>query len=422
MDYELLQDDATYPKLPDGRFNDWGQRKWLKADETWSRFVEKEVRKLNMSRPATDLCKSAMLTNSKGVEFVLFSDAQFPRAFQLHKKALVVPCFEPIDPMRGQAGDDRALAMSHRGIFIYDGWIAVENWDRAILESYVELLQEASASFSVLGGWFMHWEPKYRFSNTHKRFFQVSFNHLESFQSLVDVVDDIPPQDRTAIHRSAGWISSALKASSPLVRFLLLFVSIEALATYIERKARDDSPLRPLATKKLSKSERRIERENCINRILSSSVDENPTKAIQDAYFLCVQGTKRTVEEHLNEVFEEEAQAQLLFEESPNRKSLWNVRNDIAHGSLYLLSDKDVQEVELRLPALERMAGDYLRKVVGFLAHAEPIPQPPKPALVFPASAGVGGKGTEYAGPTDMAEYYANIDPMLSSRVHVTFN
>ena len=59
------------PKRPDGRFNNWGERKWITADSQWTKFVDQEDAKLRLTPRARSLCRSAMLTYSSGVELVV---------------------------------------------------------------------------------------------------------------------------------------------------------------------------------------------------------------------------------------------------------------------------------------------------------------------------------------------------------------
>ena len=87
------------PKRPDGRFNNWGERKWITADSQWTKFVDQEDAKLRLTPRARSLCRSAMLTYSSGVEFVFISNAQFP-AVVFSNGINIVPCFVPFDPLR----------------------------------------------------------------------------------------------------------------------------------------------------------------------------------------------------------------------------------------------------------------------------------------------------------------------------------
>lgn len=50
-------------------------------------------------------------------------------------------------------------------------------------------------------------------------------------------------------------------------RFLLLFLSLESLITYIEKKASEKSPLRNFTGAKISRTQKNKLREECIDKI-----------------------------------------------------------------------------------------------------------------------------------------------------------
>src|SRR5262245_8655920 len=71
-----------------------------------------------------------------------------------------------------------------------------------------------------------------------------------------------------ALHLSIGWLSQASRLDQPAARFLFCILAIEALATYIEEEAPDESPLARLRAERLTKAERQGRRERCIDETL----------------------------------------------------------------------------------------------------------------------------------------------------------
>jgi len=199
-------------------------------------------------------------------------------------------------------------------------------------------------------------------------------------------------------------------------------VSIEALATYIEQESSSDSSLRVFAAERLSKVERNERREACIRQVLERELASDAAKAIRTAYFECVVGTRKMLEEHLNRVFGNEQASTLMFKEEIAGKTLWQLRNDIAHGGLNILSEDEIHYLTMRVAGLERIARDYLRKMLTHLASVEYFAPVRRPGFILPASNAIGAPSTEYMGPTDMAEYYANVEGLASSYVRVRFD
>lgn len=412
-----------FPERPNGRFNNWGERKWITADPQWTKFVDQEVAKLRLRPQARSLCRSAMLTCSSGVEFVFVSNVHLAASIRFKSGICIVPCFVPMDFARRFPGDERAMAMSKRGLYVYDGWVPNDDWTTDKLEQIVSALDDIVCTFSLLGGkWYAYWEPKYRYEKPPVDLHQVGLPELKSLSVTIEVLEQLCADDRLAVSRSVAWISNALKAQSPVQRFLLLFVSIESLATYIERESDKDSPLQVFAGEKLPKSEKRKARDACIHTMLARDLDSNPVKAISAAYFECVVGTRKMLEEHLDRVSGNSKASELMFKEEVEGKTLWQLRNDIAHGSLNVLSEAQVRFVTRRVGSLENIARSYLREVLSSLAGAEYFPPIRRQGFLIPVSQAVGTPGTEYKGPTDMAEYYANVETLMSSFVSVHFD
>jgi len=405
---------------PEGRFNNWGERKWITVSPKKQQIIEQDLSKLEISPRAHELYRAAKFTDSTGVEFVFISNAQFPTVVLPESGLHVVPCFAPLNPINPKT-EDRQAAMMKWGQFIYDGWIPNEEWTSDRLGEIVSFLDGFASSFSIVGTYYAYWEPKYFFSRSPVT------SHLATqleFQSLVDtisIMDNLPPGDREALRRSVAWISNGLR-TEPVQRFLLLFVSIESLATYIESdKAKKDSILRSVfAADKPSKSEKRRIRDACIEEIFAEKSISAET--VKRAYSDCINKSIRDrLEDHLNRVFGDDRISQVLFKEKVGSKTLWQLRHDIAHGNLSLLSEKETRFLSRRVGALESIARDYLRVIFVTLAKANYFSKPRRPILTIPMSQAIGSPGTEYGGPTDMAEYYANVEVLSLSYVRVTF-
>ena len=359
------------PLKPAGRFNDWGERRWIEAEPDWIRFVDREIDHLGLAPRARCLCRSAMHTYSEGIEFVFLTNAQFSDVVTVEGGVWLVPCFTPMNLAKGISGDDRQIGMSRRGYFVYDGWLANREWTKVRLERAVSVLDDLVHLFSLSGRWFAYWEPKYRFDKPPVEFYQPTPEDIRSLTKTIDTVNLLSPSDRAALRRSAAWMANALRAVSPVQRFLLLFISIESLATYIERGTDIDSPLLGFAGAKLSKTDRRRMREACIRDLLSLKLDAEPTHAVSEAYFDCVVGVRRTLEDHLTRVFGNRTVSKVIFEDAVEGKTLWQLRNDIAHGSLNILSEAQLLFVTGQVSRLERIARSYLRQVLAGLAGGQ---------------------------------------------------
>ena len=133
-------------------------------------------------------------------------------------------------------------------------------------------------------------------------------------------------------------------------------------------------------------------------------------------------GTRKLLEDHIDRVFGDTKASTLMFKEEIEGKTLWQLRNDIAHGSLNILSENQIRFVTRRVGLLENIARSYLRKVLSHLAGTEYFSPIRRQGFVIPMAQSVGTPSTEYMGPTDMAEYYINVEVLMSSFVQVSFD
>jgi len=418
-----MSQNPAFDKLskPKGRFNKWGERKLITAPEAKQVYVAQELSKFNGCFRAKSLFWAAKLTDSTGIEFVFISNAQFSAVVSEENLLYLVPCFTPLDPFNPQSDDGQA-AMMKWGQFIYDGWIPDADMSSANLDRIVAELDDLASLFSVVGRHFAYWEPKY-FHATHPTPSQIAVQgDFDALSRSTLIIEQLPAPDKVAMSRSLAWLSNALR-NQDVQRFLLLFLSIESLATYIESNSTPAASVlrQGFAGQKLEEKARNKNRDECVKNIFAGKDNTYSADKIQRAYFECInQSIKNKLVEHLDRVFQSNVASNLIFAEDSNGKSLWKLRNDIAHGSLNLLSEVDTQYISNRVEELEIVARNYLRRIFTTLANGDYFPKPRRPVLTLSFSHAVGTPGTQFAS-TDMAEYYANVDALSSSFLQVKF-
>jgi hypothetical protein len=410
-----------YPPMPKPktRYNEWGFRKWIQTTSQKVNDFELKIRNMNLGPRARAIYQTAYFTDADGMEFVFISNAQFPCPMIYENMGLfIVPCFVP-ELLNGDISEDRQAAMMKRGKYIYDGWVSVEKWNKEKLDKIISTLDNLVNDFSMVPRLHARWEPKYYYEKTLVPSFFFSFDEFISLVKAIFTIEGLSGLDKQVISKSIAWIANGMREFAPVQRFLLLFISIESLATYIERHSLKVSPLREFAADKKSKTERKEKRESCIREYLQD--ESNLTEAIKKSYFDCVVGTRKMLDDHLIRVFNNDKVSMIMCRNTQNQKSLWNLRSDIAHGNLNLLSEDEVRFIETQLPKLEEIATAYIRKIMSKISNTTIPSELGCPIFTAPASRGIGMIGTEFEGPTDMAEYYADVELLSSSHIRVTF-
>lgn len=113
----------------------------------------------------------------------------------------------------------------------------------------------------MISGDSFNWEPKYNFVNNKTTSYFLEHDDLGTIEDIAQKLEEIHPKDKHAILRSVSWVSRAQVVQDDVSKFLFSVLAIESLCKYIEQDAGNDSSLNHFAGPKLTKAERRAERE-----------------------------------------------------------------------------------------------------------------------------------------------------------------
>jgi len=294
--------------------------------------------------------------------------------------------------------------MEQKSRFIYDGWISIATWNEQNVRRAIQSIDEALSTFCMKGRIFFDWEPKYPAPSDPRSMYKLDDEHLQELESRAQTLDSLEDDDRTAIYRGLAWLSQGIRLDEPAARFLFSILAIESLATYIEEKASDSSPLTALRTTNITEAER----VKCIKDTLSKWLDDNPGKAIERAYFDCVTTITRRLKRHLQNVFASDAGSYaLLFEHKIEGKTLYDLRHYVAHGRANALSEMQREQIRRRVWDAERVARRYIWAVFERALGTPPITSKIQAAFFVGVHNVVVSSEDMYQGPTHMAVIYS---------------
>lgn len=401
--------NSNQSQLPEGKYNKWCERhpiintnveQWHKIDSYYKRDdltpYEKSVFYFHKH------------TNCRGIEFVAFANIRLKQMSILANNVTLVPCF--LHNYRNVQRDDPILQatfkMMSNGRFIYDGWVPLKEWTEQSVRNTIRHIDEALSIFCLRGRSYITWEPKY--TENFSTFNLYHDFHLDEIEQIMMKIESLPIKDRTAIYRSLGWLSKGIHLNDSIVRFFFSILAIESLAIYIENTAPDESPFATLRPVKLTKAERKSERENCIEKIIITLYNENKTRAITNAYFDCVVGLTRILKNHISHLFEQNSEPyKLLFEEKIDGKSLYDLRHEIAHGSADVLSEVQREQIRKRVSRAESLAREYIITVLEKALRIKFAISKGMFESAFTLLDLVGNNASMYSGPTHMALLYS---------------
>lgn len=368
----------------------------------------------------SDSVRSALrvheLTGTTVFEFVAFSNLQLPVAVQLHNGVALIPCFYPpgkVAPMDELAALTNQMRMTEH--FIYDGRLAIEDWEPERVAAAIRGIDEAFSLFALRERIHFTWEAKYP-AIDHSAVYYLRPEDLTDLQHFVERADALPPDDRRALYRSIGWLAQAVRLTDPAARFLFCVLAIESLAAHIEEGAADESPLVSLRGRRGTKAERRKEREECIRRVLDEHLKSNPTRAITDAYFTCITGIRAQIEGNVGRVYEGVRLPGLysptaLFQHQEGAPSLYDMRHTIAHGTVDTLSEAERERLRDRAPEVEIIARQYIMLVLHKAIGLAPLLDPVMGSTTMNMLNAVSSAHGMYHGPTHLAQLYMGAGP-----------
>ena len=135
----------------------------------------------------------------------------------------------------------KTLKMMESGEYIYDGWIAIDNWDEKNISDVIQSISEALLVYSLRIGSFFKWKPKYIDDYEPKSCSDLGAKENAIFLMLYNNIKKVNEEDKRAIYRSISWLNQGRIVDNPSARFLFYILLIESLVTYIEKEAKPNS-------------------------------------------------------------------------------------------------------------------------------------------------------------------------------------
>ncbi len=405
-------------EVPEGKYNKWCERRPLVcADETKLSNTDKYVERSDLTLSEKSAFYTHELVGCEGLEFVVFSNARLDTPMILPGHITIVPCFLPED----KQGLDNNLAMltkqmAQRSQFIYDGWLPILDWKEEVVHKAIRNVEAALSVFTLRAPVWFSWEPKYSPIARGESYYNFGHRIVSQANDLSKFIDQLSEADSRAILSSIAWLSQSLRLTEPAAKFLFSILAIESLGIYIEEEADGASIFSKLCSVNLTKTERREQRKDCIIETIKQFYKTDPEVAIKTAYFDCVVGIKQRLKKHLEVVFVDNMEVvNLLFGTEVEGKTLYDLRNDIAHGRFDALSEAQREKIYTRAWDIESTARKYILKVLRYISgksiYLEQIPA----VYSFDLKDGIVSNQSMYRGPIHMAELYSSSD----SSVHI---
>ena len=393
------------------RYNNWGEREPIVCSDSNKNFAAMTIAsRSDLSDPEKSAKFSYDITGCKGFEFVAFSNAKLERPTQLANNIILFPCFHK--SITGLSLNDpmvrASMIMSNSARYVYDGWLPIDEMSEPTIRSKIRILREVISAFSIVSGSNFEWEAKYPVAKSSGESHHLNGADIDTLEKFANQIDCLSDNDRTALFRSIGWLSRSINQTDLEAKFLFAVLSIESFATYIEEKSEDNSAFVALRGNKKSKNERRKDREECIKNTMSILLEIDTSRAVSEAYFNCVVGIKKRLDEHLGRVMGKDDKGyKMFFLGSDDDISLYMIRHTIAHGIHDVLSDSALIKIEANQHKVIQFAKRYiwqvLHKAFGFYNSNATM----RASMAMNLNNAIISSRKMYNGPVNMGVIYA---------------
>ena len=395
--------------IPHGKLNRWCERQGLYiSDKVKMEQASKILRDRTLSINEQAILYIHDLFGCEGIEFVVFSSARFDKTVSFSGNITLVPCYLPNEKMKSWKDPLVRLTftMMNYARFIYDGWVPITDWT---IENVRNVIRDIDRIFSLFAAqeriWFT-WEPKYFPSQLYPSSHEITDNHIQEINDLVQDVQTWKKEDKDAFYRSLAWLSQSLILSQPVARFFFGIISIESFATYIEKDATNDSVFNGLKTTYPNTTQDKFE---CIEKMLGDLHSDNLIKAVEQAYFNCIIPITRMLKKHLKNIFTDEIEYYEIMFESDEDESLYELRHKIAHGGFDALNDIERQKIATRIWDVERTARKYFHNVLKIVLGKSAFIHIMTKSMSIPMVNAISSHEGMYKGPIHMAEFYTYV-------------
>jgi len=397
------------------KYNEWCHRKPFANPNFLNATVRNSEGFYQLSQTSQAVLLQHEVLNCDGLEFFIISNLKLEKPIKFENGLEIVPCF--YQDMHSQELNDPLVEASSRmkrmARYLYDGWLPILDWKTENISKQISIIDETFSLFALTYPIYFEWEPKYFYETNlaitidQDKDVNPDFDleKIISFSNNLNVLSEI---DRVAVYKSINWINKAQGAYDPLIKFLFYMVAIENLVHYIEKDKKASPAFINLRTRsdKDSVSE---EKNDCIKKLLmKGAFESDPQKFVTDAYFDCVGGLKKNIELQLKNAFPNDDKLWRLFFEKINKKSLYDIRSEIAHGKINTLNVNDIEEVRRRLRDVKNIALKYIYSVLERSGVGKYPASEIKPIISLKLMNANLTNISMYKGPTHMALFYQN--------------
>ncbi len=180
----------------------------------------------------------------------------------------------------------------------------------------------------------------------------------KDFRLLGEYLVGLKSLDVAIIDSAMSWYTTAKNSTNIFTQYLNYYIAMESLAVSLidgEMEAGKE-----FGIEGLSKEERKRKIEKCIKGLHEGVYQNDPAGFVRKAYSECILSLRNKTQSALIKVFGLDHEFVRSFSEKSEGKTLYDLRNDLAHGSFNHIDRAETNLIKSKLPVLAEIVYELI--------------------------------------------------------------
>jgi len=271
----------------------------------------------------------------------------------------------PYDFLNSSAGDLKILLhkvkmpeasdKANFNIQIYDGTVLLPNIDVDTIGDALDViglfLNRITFRIDGKAEWFL----KYSMYESGTGKLRLS---KKDFRLLGEYLLSLKSPDMTVIDSAMSWYTTAKNSTNIFTQYLNYYIAMESLAVALVDGEMEVG--KEFGIEILSKEERKNKIDECVKKIHEEIYQNDPIDFVKKAYSECILSLRTKTQLALTKVFGLDHEFIKAFLEKSDGKTMYDLRNDLAHGSFNHIDRAEAHLIKSKLPVLEEIAYELI--------------------------------------------------------------
>lgn len=178
---------------------------------------------------------------------------------------------------------------------------------------------------------------------------------------LNDYLVNVDQNDSINVDTAISWYLNGKNASNVFTSYLSFYIALESLA--ISFATGELKVCKRYRVKKKSKAERKKMRIACIKKMHEELYPNKPEEFVRESYSECITSLRKLTQFSLERVLGKKDKMVKNFFKKKDGYSLYNLRNELAHGSFSHIDTKHADLISERVYEIQAVAHEFILRL-----------------------------------------------------------